>query len=155
MSCSIWNLWHFSYETVMITRPFCGLLIHWPLSYIFRSAELICQSTQPAWPGLKVNYIPRPSHSTNLRGPDVPGPVVPQPQPHPTGDPVQEHLRLVPRYLCGKTPVWFFRLSFIGCKLIVLSNAKFVSNIADKTKLLLLWLWLRHFNCYCHCGQVF
>lgn len=65
-------------------------------SFFFRSSELVRQPAQPAGPGHKVGHVPRPPHRTHLRGSHLPRPVVPQPQPHPTGHPLPEHLRSVP-----------------------------------------------------------
>lgn len=69
------------------------------LSRSCRRAEFIRQPTQPAGPGLEVGHLPGPTHCTNLRRPDLPGPFVSQPQPQPAGDAVPEQLRLAPQYL--------------------------------------------------------
>lgn len=69
------------------------------LSRSYRRSEFIRQPTQPAGPGFEVGHLPGPTHCTNLRRPDLPGPFVSQSQPQPAGDAVPEQLRLAPQYL--------------------------------------------------------
>lgn len=57
-----------------------------------RSAELVCQSAQPAGPRIEVSFISRPPYHTNIWGSYLPGANVP---PRPSGDPVQKRIRSV------------------------------------------------------------
>lgn len=102
VSCSktLWQLEGMLIDTSSLLRapswktdP-CRLIYPPSAVSVLRSAELICQSAQPAWPRFEVSFISGSPHRTNIRGPDLPGTDVPPP---PSGEPVQEHIRWVCR----------------------------------------------------------